>query len=108
MSAAPQTTVADLKQRLDSGEAPCLLDVREDWELAISRLPGVKHVRLNEIPLHLKELDAGQEIIVICKGGGRSQMAANYLLAQGFGKVRNLQGGMDAWVREIDPGMDSY
>ncbi len=108
MSFAPQTTVAELKQRLDSGKAPCLLDVREDWELAIARLPGVKHVRLNEIPLHLKELDAGQEIIVICKSGGRSQMAANYLLAQGYGKVRNLQGGMDAWAREIDPRMDTY
>lgn len=108
MSAAPQTTVADLKRRLDCGETPCLLDVREDWELAIARLSGIKHVRLNEIPLHLKELDAGQEIIVICKTGGRSQMAANYLLAQGFGKVRNLQGGMAAWAREIDPGMDNY
>jgi len=108
MSFAPQTTVAELKQRLDSGEAPCLLDVREDWELEIARLPGIKHVRLNEIPLHLKELDAGQEIIVICKAGGRSQMAANYLLAQGFGQVRNLAGRNGCLVREIDPGMDTY
>ena len=108
MSIAPQLTVTELKRRLDSGEAPCLLDVREDWELAIARLPGVKHVRLNEIPLHLKELDAGQEIIVICKAGGRSQMAANYLIARGFGRALNLQGGMDAWAKDIDPDMDTY
>jgi adenylyltransferase/sulfurtransferase len=108
MQSAPQTTVAELKGLMDAGAPPCLLDVREDWEVAIARLPGSVHIPLNEIPRRLKELDAASAIIVVCKSGGRSQMAADYLLRQGVSRVSNLRGGIDAWVRDIDPNLPAY
>jgi adenylyltransferase/sulfurtransferase len=108
MGAVPQTTVTELQQLLQSGAPCCVLDVREDWEVAIARLPGSKHIPLNEIPRRLKELDAASAIIVLCKAGGRSLTAASFLAAQGFGKVSNLQGGIDAWSREIDPKLPAY
>jgi len=85
-----------------------VLDVREDWERVIASLPGSVHIPLNQIPLRLKELDASRAIIALCKAGGRSQMAAEYLLAHGYGRIANLTGGIDAWAREVDPGMNTY
>ena len=85
-----------------------MLDVREGWELAIAQLPGCLHIPLNEIPSRLKELDTRSAIIVMCKMGGRSQLAADFLLAQGFSRVSNLRGGIDAWRAEIDPTVPSY
>jgi rhodanese-related sulfurtransferase len=108
MASAPQTSVAELKRLMDAGTTLCLLDVREDWEVAIARLPGSLHIPLNEIPRRLKELDAAAAIIVLCKAGGRSQMVADYLMSQGVSQVSNLRGGIDAWARDIDPTMPAY
>jgi len=105
---APQTSVMRLKQLLDSGADFCLLDVREPWETALAAFPRSLNMPLNEIPRRLKELDAASVIIVACKVGGRSQLAANFLLSQGFDRVSNLQGGIDAWSREIDPSVPAY
>ena len=104
----PQTSVIQLKQLLDSGADFCLLDVREPWEVALAAFPRSLHIPLNEIPRRLKELDAGSTIIVACKSGGRSEKVANFLLSQGFEKVFNLQGGIAAWSREIDPSVAAY
>ena len=103
-----QISVVDLKQRLDRGEKPVILDVREPWEVELARGPATVLIPLNEIPLRLKELDAGTEIIAMCKLGGRSQRAAEYLSGQGFPNVSNLTGGIAAWSREIDPSVPAY
>ena len=108
MSPVRQVSVRELAQQLAGSDPPCVLDVREDWERAIAALPGSLHIPLNQIPVRLKELDASRAIIALCKAGGRSQMAAEYLLAHGYGRVANLTGGIDAWAREIDPGMNIY
>jgi rhodanese-related sulfurtransferase len=44
----------------------------------------------------------------MCKAGGRSQRAAEFLAARGYGKVCNLHGGIDAWSRDIDPDVPEY
>ncbi|HTP38445.1 MAG TPA: rhodanese-like domain-containing protein [Steroidobacteraceae bacterium] len=97
-----------LKRRLEAGEKPCVLDVREPWEVAIVSLPGSVNIPLHEIPLRLKELDAGSEIIVMCKMGGRSRQAAEFLAAHNFSRVSNLTGGIVAWGREVDPALPDY
>lgn len=97
-----------LKQRLEAGEPLLVLDVREPWEYAIAHLEGSLNIPLNEIPRRLKELDAESDIIVMCKVGGRSRRAAEFLSAQGFDRVSNLSGGIDAWTRDIDPSLPSY
>jgi adenylyltransferase/sulfurtransferase len=108
MHNAPQISVTELRQLRMEQRAHTLLDVRESWEREIASLPDSLHIPLHEIPERLKELDAGSAIIVVCKVGARSQLAADFLLAQGFSRVVNLRGGMDAWRFEVDPRLPSY
>ena len=108
MPLIPQLSVRDLQTLRARGEQPVVLDVREGWELAIAALPDCVHIPLDEIPQRFKELDAQSAIIVMCRSGGRSQMAANFLLNQGFKNVSNLAGGIIAWAQEIDPKLPTY
>src|SRR5258706_15628204 len=100
MSLIPQVSVRELQAMRARGDRPVVLDVREPWEIAIASLPDCLHIPLNEIPERLKELDAQSAIIVMCRSGGRSQVAADFLLNQGFTSVSNLAGGIIAWARE--------
>jgi sulfur-carrier protein adenylyltransferase/sulfurtransferase len=98
----------DLKARLDAGDKPFLLDVREPWEVALAALPGAVNIPLNEIPQRLNELDPASDIVVLCKVGGRSQRAAEFLARSNFAHVTNLAGGINAWSRDVDPGVPEY
>ena len=108
MASVPEIAPQELKRRLDAGESLTVLDVREPWECAIARLPGTLNIPLTEVPSRLGELDSGAEMIVMCKAGGRSRRAAEFLSAYGFGHVANLAGGIDAWARDIDPSLPTY
>ncbi|HEY5020217.1 MAG TPA: rhodanese-like domain-containing protein [Steroidobacteraceae bacterium] len=108
MAMIPEIAPQELKRRLDAGETITVLDVREPWECAIARLTGSVNIPLNDIPARLHELDSGAELVVMCKVGGRSRRAAEYLSAHAFGRVANLAGGIDAWAREIDPTLSAY
>ncbi len=98
----------ELKRRLDTGEPLTLLDVREPWEVAIARLPGSLNIPLGEVPQRLGELDSRVPLVVMCKAGGRSLRAAEFLAGRGFSNVANLSGGIDAWTQEIDPSVPMY
>lgn len=104
-----QMTVRDLKARLERpGEKPVILDVREAWELGICALPGTTHIPMGQVPERLAELDPERETVVVCHHGIRSQRVAYFLEGRGFRNLHNLQGGVDAWAREIDPAMHKY
>lgn len=111
-TAAPPTVaempVEELKTRLDRGETPILLDVREPWEIATVSLPGARSMPMNTVPARISELDQEAEIVVYCHHGTRSWNVAAYLARQGFRNVRNLTGGIDAWARRVDPTMRRY
>jgi rhodanese-related sulfurtransferase len=98
----------DLKARLDRNEAPLLLDVRQDWETQLCRLPNAVHIPIEELELRVEELNAQDEIVVYCHQGVRSAAVAEYLRSLGFRDVRNLSGGLDLWARTIDPSMRRY
>ena len=89
-------------------EKPVLLDVREPWEWQAARIEGARHIPMGEVPARLDELDRGQEVVAICHHGGRSQQVAMFLEKNGFAKVHNLQGGVDAWSRTVDPAVPLY
>ena len=108
MKAVTQITPAGLKALMDAASPYCLVDVREPWEVALARIAGSVAIPLNEIPARLQELDARARIIVMCKLGGRSQRAAEFLAANGFDQISNLQGGIDAWARDVDPQLPAY
>ncbi len=89
-------------------EAPAILDVREAWELALCSLPDAQHIPLGELARRLSELDRERPLVVVCHHGVRSRAAQAFLLGQGFHRVVNLAGGIDAWARRIDPSMATY
>ena len=89
-------------------EKPLLLDVREPWEWQRARIEGAQHIPMREIPARLGELDPDQEVVAICHHGGRSQQVAMFLEKNGFAKIHNLMGGVDAWSRTVDPAVPLY
>jgi rhodanese-related sulfurtransferase len=98
----------ELAARLKSGDAPVLLDVREPRELSTCAIEGVTHIPMQEIPTRLQELDSNREIVCICHHGTRSLHVGMFLARNGFKKVANLSGGMDAWARDVQPDMPRY
>jgi adenylyltransferase/sulfurtransferase len=110
--AAPgETSVEQLKARIDRHDPIWILDVREPREFEISRIPGSTLIPLGELPKRLNEIPQGPsapDIIVHCKMGGRSAKAVALLKEQGFERVSNLAGGILAWVDRIDPTQPKY
>ena len=103
-----EVTVEELKTRRDRGESPLVIDVREDWELQLARIPDVVHVPMNQIPARLGEFQRDAEIIVMCHAGGRSLRVAQFLANQGFTDVANLSGGISAWSQSVDATVPQY
>jgi rhodanese-related sulfurtransferase len=93
------------------GEA-LLLDVREDWELqtASVRAEGFElvHIPMGQLVQRLSELDPERPIACLCHHGGRSMQVANFLAHQGFAKVANIAGGINAWSEQVDPSVPRY
>jgi adenylyltransferase/sulfurtransferase len=108
VSEAAETTVQDVKRRLDLHEDLFILDVRNPEEFQICRIPGSILIPLAELPRRFQELHQDRELIVHCKSGMRSQKAVDFLRAQGFHSVKNLRGGIMAWAAIIDPTMPKY
>jgi sulfur-carrier protein adenylyltransferase/sulfurtransferase len=103
-----EISARDLKARLDRNEAPLLLDVRQDWETQLCRLPNAVHIPIEELELRVEELNPQDDIVVYCHQGVRSAAVAEYLRSLGFTSVRNLAGGLDDWARTVDPSMRRY
>jgi len=103
----PEMPVEELKRRIDAGNAPFILDVREPHEYQICNLGG-KLIPLGELPKRYQELDPEQEMVVHCKMGGRSAKAVDFLQKSGFKNVINLAGGINAWATSVDPKMPKY
>jgi len=91
-----------------SREAPLLLDVREPWEHDKARIAGSQLVPMGQIQARLAELDDEREVVAICHHGGRSMQVATFLEKNGFSRVHNLAGGIDAWSRTVDPSVPVY
>ena len=104
-----EITPTELKQRLDAGDDLQIIDVREDNEVAIGRIPNSKHIRLAEVLSRMDEIDPQRETVVHCKMGGRSARAIDALQRSGFkGKLMNLKGGIIGWSNEVDPSVPKY
>jgi rhodanese-related sulfurtransferase len=104
-----ELTPREFVDRRAAGEPMILLDVREDWEVALAPVPtDTLHIPMGEISDRIGELDPNQATVVICRSGGRSAQVADFLERQGFGKVFNLAGGILAWSRVIDPRIPQY
>lgn len=101
-------TAEQLADKLEHGDQIRLLDVREPHELEISHLDGATVIPLGQLAARLSELDSAEEMVVLCKSGTRSARALELLVSAGFRKVKNLEGGINAWAEEIDPSLPIY
>ncbi|UOF89463.1 rhodanese-like domain-containing protein [Fodinisporobacter ferrooxydans] len=95
-------TSFDVNQRLKKGETLTIIDVRENDEVAAGKIPGAKHIRLSELPQRIHEIPKNAEAIMVCRSGGRSAKACEFLLSQGYRNVKNLMGGMLGWDGDIE------
>lgn len=101
-------TVEELKSRLDGDDSVLLVDVREQREFEICRIPGSVLIPLGELPARMSELDGHADMVVHCKSGARSAKAVALLRDAGYTHARNLQGGILAWIDRVDPTLPKY
>ena len=91
-----------------SRAAPLLLDVREPWEHDKARITGSQLVPMGQIQARLAEIDDERQVVAFCHHGGRSLQVAALLEKNGFSRVHNLAGGIDAWSRTVDASVPTY
>ncbi|MFI8574173.1 rhodanese-like domain-containing protein [Rossellomorea aquimaris] len=92
-----QLTAKQVEELLiDEKESLNMIDVREDDEVASGMIPAAKHIPLGSIESRMDELDKTKEYIMVCRSGGRSGQAAQFLESHGF-NVINMTGGMMSW-----------
>ena len=98
-------TAQELKERLDAGETIHMIDVREAGERAEFNIGG-EFIPLGFLIQKLDEMkdQKEEEIVVYCRSGARSGLAKEFMTQRGFGKVRNLLGGMSNWQMNFPSG----
>jgi rhodanese-related sulfurtransferase len=109
-------SASGLRARLDRGEPLAVLDVREDHERehAVVLLPTTAvdlHIPLGQVSSRFDEIAeaaSGRSLVVYCHHGIRSMVAATWLVGRGILDVQNLEGGIDAWSRRVDPSVARY
>lgn len=100
-------TAQELQQLMAEHKPFVLLDVRDPQEYAICNLGG-QLIPMTDLPHSLTALDKKQHYVVHCKAGIRSEKAAEIMRAAGFTSVQCLQGGILAWIKDVNPDMPSY
>jgi adenylyltransferase/sulfurtransferase len=98
-------SASDLHALLQTGTA-LLVDVREPYEFNAGHLAGSRHIPLGELPRRLAEIPKSAAPVFICRSGGRSLAACSLALEAGIASPANLEGGLQAWAREVDPTLE--
>lgn len=101
-------TPLQIRDALASRADILLVDVREPAEHAIAHIDGATLIPMRSLPVELAALPLNREIILLCHHGMRSEMAGNFLLAQGFSRVSHMVGGIDRWSDDVDPAVAKY
>jgi len=104
----PEISPVAVKARLDQGEDFILLDVREPHEVKICTIPGSVSIPVGDLPKRMHELDSARDIVIYCKGEIRTGQAFRILQQAGFSRLKALEGGIEGWAEEVDPGMPMY
>jgi len=103
-------TPSELKELLDSDKPLYLVDVREPAEWEIVRIPGATLIPKDQILRGdaLASLPQDKQLVMYCKTGVRSAETLAAVKAAGFSHAVHVQGGVVAWVRQVDPSLPSY
>ena len=97
-------TPEQLSTKIADGGDVVLIDVREPYEWEAGHIEGATHIPLAQVPNRLAEIPKDREVVMICRSGGRSGRAQEYLMQQhGYTRIKNLVGGMQRWSKDVDP-----
>ncbi|RLQ91627.1 rhodanese-like domain-containing protein [Falsibacillus albus] len=94
-------TAAELQNALENNEALNIIDVRETEEVKAGKIPGAVNVPLSILEFKYQDLDKAKPYIIVCRSGGRSAQASQFLEGQGF-DVTNMSGGMMSWNGTVE------
>ena len=103
-----QISANEVNERVRRGDKLLLVDVREQWEYDLSKIPGAKLIPLGTLPANLNTLLDADEVICYCHHGMRSLDAAVWLRQQGVESAKSMAGGIDRWSVEVDPQVPRY
>ncbi|MBN1966993.1 MAG: molybdopterin-synthase adenylyltransferase MoeB [Anaerolineae bacterium] len=101
-------TVDEVKARLDAGDDLLLLDVREPVEWEISVIDGALTIPKHDVLRHLDELPRDRDMVVFCRSGIRSADVIRLLQGEGYTRLYNMAGGINAWARGVDDSLPVY
>ncbi|WP_407059167.1 molybdopterin-synthase adenylyltransferase MoeB (plasmid) [Ralstonia syzygii subsp. celebesensis] len=106
----PAISATELKRWQERGDDFQLIDVREVNEWHIARIPGARHIPKDQVvsPDIAALLERTTPIVLHCKSGARSRAVLLALQQQGFTNLRHLDGGILAWIRDVDPSLPRY
>jgi len=104
-AAIPEITPSELALRMGRGDRLALVDVREQGEWDVARIPGARLAPLSRLAEETGDLDRAAEVVVYCRSGVRSQRAGQQLRAAGFTRVLSLAGGILRYGEEVDPSL---
>jgi rhodanese-related sulfurtransferase len=90
----------EARKLLDDGAQ--LVDVRADHEWDAGRIAGATHIELGDLGERIGEIERERPVVLYCRGGGRSDMAASALAAEGY-EAFVVAGGIEAWVEAGQP-----
>lgn len=95
-----EMTAKEVEFLVNEGKALNIIDVREVDEIAAGKIPGAVNIPLGLVEFRMHELDKSKEYIMVCRSGGRSGRATQFLESQGY-NVINMQGGMLSWEGKV-------
>ncbi|MFB5661359.1 rhodanese-like domain-containing protein [Alteribacillus sp. HJP-4] len=103
-----QIEIDEIKRIYDKKEkSPIIIDVREPDEYVEGHIPGVPLLPMHSFPEVIEEFEKDKDYILVCRSGSRSHHTALFLKDNGIENVRNFAGGMLAWDRETESGMEN-
>jgi glyoxylase-like metal-dependent hydrolase (beta-lactamase superfamily II) len=100
---ASRVTVSELREAMGASAPPMLIDIRNAGELVDGMIDDAVHIPLAELPVRLDEVPADRPVVLYCKSGVRSSIAASLIRRTGHTDVSDLIGGYEAWVQTLAP-----
>jgi rhodanese-related sulfurtransferase len=103
-----EISTKEVNERVARGDKLLLVDVREQWEYDLAKIPGAKLIPLGTLPANLNTLLGADEVICYCHHGMRSLDAAVWLRQQGVEGAKSMAGGIERWSVEVDSQVPRY
>jgi len=96
-----EMTAKEVDSLITEGKILNIIDVRDVEEVEEGKIPGAVNIPLGLVEFRMHELDKSKEYIMVCRSGGRSGRATEFLESHGF-NVINMQGGMLSWEGNVE------